>query len=78
MALLHGKSLQSQQGCAHILGLVTSFEGPSTNKYAGYTARYGTFGGTMPKRAATAAIWSSLNLSCSSSVQNGWKNSGDA
>ena len=62
MPLLQGKSLDSQLGCSHIWGLVTSFEKPRTTKYAGNTAINSTFGATMSKRAATAAISSALPL----------------
>ena len=63
MPLPQWKSLPSQLGCDQMAGLLTSVEGPRTTKYAGYTEMYLTFLDTTPKRAATAAISSSPNLS---------------
>ena len=37
MRLLQRKSLQSHWGCCHICAFLTSWGGPSTTKYAGYT-----------------------------------------
>ena len=49
MGLSQGKSVPSHLGCCDMCGLLTSCDGPSTNKYAGHTDTNCTLSGIMSK-----------------------------